>query len=75
MSQCKATWFRGCKFAARYDEGQGSLPDPDCYSVLDAAELLKASKPKIYVRDVCERCGITIERTDTSRVHTGGDVA
>ncbi len=64
MSQCKANWFRACKFRPRYDEGAGSLPDADSYMNYNAVQLIEASKTKIYVRDVCERCGKTIENSN-----------
>jgi hypothetical protein len=59
-------WF-GCKFKARYDEG---VLSDDVLSKI-AVELgrgdmlgheVSAMKQKTYVRDICVRCGITIER-------------
>jgi hypothetical protein len=54
----------GCKFGPRYDTGAptiGYKPSMVDNST-DIARVLNASKVVTYVRDVCERCGKTIER-------------
>lgn len=64
-------WFGGCRFEARWDE---TAPDPIAIrsverlvhaAVFFAEDLammrnLRASR---YVRDICIRCGKTVERT------------
>jgi hypothetical protein len=55
--------FGGCKFSPRYDISApaswvGDYQGPAAGLVLVA----EASKAQTYVRDVCERCGKTIER-------------
>jgi hypothetical protein len=59
---CPRTIFGrpACRFEARYDEGAAQLP-PNVSRIHDA-ETLRAFRPKTYVRDVCPRCGRTIER-------------
>jgi hypothetical protein len=56
-------WIGGCKFEARYDR----IPPSDKATArfewrLDAGPILDRMAKKIYVRDVCTRCGKTIER-------------
>lgn len=56
----------GCKFSPRYDLGaptvsyKPSIVDDST----DIARVLIASKPVTYVRDVCERCGAIVERSE-----------
>lgn len=50
----------GCKFEGRYDTGPASLSFD--YRGQRLAELVEATKPQTYVRDVCRRCGRTVER-------------
>jgi hypothetical protein len=68
-AQCRREgwWIGGCKFEARYDE----QPDQSVSEVVreisrasnEAVSAIMASNTKhIYVRDVCVRCGETIER-------------
>jgi hypothetical protein len=50
----------GCKFEPRYDLGE---PDLSEFTKLTASpEALNALRTKTYVKDVCVRCGKTIER-------------
>lgn len=53
-------WIRGCRFEPRYDEGESTMGGKG--SAGRVLELVEASKPKTYVRDVCVTCGRTIER-------------
>jgi hypothetical protein len=58
---CKATWFRACKFKARVDlkmYGVNMTADGNAYASRTGENRIE----KTYVRDVCERCGTTIER-------------
>lgn len=63
MNDCpRAGWlFGACKFSPRYDIG---APADTGYSGAAAGVIcvIEASKPKTYVRDVCERCGKAVER-------------
>lgn len=54
-------WIRGCKFEARYDEGAPAVNDATGFSD-GVVRVIRASKSVTYVRDVCVRCGRTIER-------------
>lgn len=52
--------FRGCKFQPRYDFSAANLTAMEIYTLSESeAEILRV---KTYVRDVCIRCGRTIER-------------
>lgn len=54
-------WFGGCRFEARFDlpEFKPGNAQGTVYGVL---QMIEHSRAKIYVRDVCVRCGKTIER-------------
>lgn len=58
-------WF-GCKFKARYDcEGPAQVIDQHWLPTLEPSVKLAAvtaRRRSTYVRDVCVRCGRTIER-------------
>lgn len=66
MTTCRGagSWF-GCKFEARYD----TVPPDDVghfkgtHAGLIAT--IQALSKRVYVRDICVRCGKTIERTGT----------
>lgn len=60
-------WFRGCQYKARYDHLAPTI-DNDNYTgwKTDYLDALEISKPEIYVRDVCIRCGRTVERKPLS---------
>lgn len=62
MSPCPRAgrWFRGCRFEARYDEVPNSRPVKMQESSVEAVRA--AFYHRVYVRDVCTRCGATIER-------------
>lgn len=54
-------FFGGCKFEPRYD----TIPSGEINvkgSSRAATDLIQAAARRIYVRDVCTRCGHTIER-------------
>lgn len=64
MTDCqRKTWLGrlACRFEGRYDvtaaHGWGSIK-----SYGDPLPFLEAHRDKTYVRDVCTRCGKTIER-------------
>lgn len=65
MTNCpRAGKLFGCRFRSRYDLGPATpnfRPTGDCSEHLIEA-MLRLSRPQTYVRDVCERCGKTIER-------------
>lgn len=63
MTDCPRTGklFGACKFSPRFDVG--SPTDTNWSGAAVAVfSAIEASKPKTYVRDVCERCGKTVER-------------
>jgi hypothetical protein len=66
--ECKRVgrWIGGCKFEARHDEEPAySLADlfDGCRATSEVARSLIAGNMKrAYVRDVCVRCGKTVER-------------
>lgn len=64
MANCPRTGklLGGCKFSPRYDLGEPQRVDVEECSAGAYIAILEASKPKTYVRDVCERCGKTVER-------------
>lgn len=55
-------WFRGCRFEPRYDLGNPAPYEFKSGSSSAVVDVLEATKPKTYVRDVCRTCGHTIER-------------
>jgi hypothetical protein len=57
--QCRGTWFRGCRWRARYDEYEPPTLGPYMEFSGDGSFLVHKT---IYVRDVCERCGMVKER-------------
>jgi cbb3-type cytochrome oxidase cytochrome c subunit len=60
MSECKATWFRPCKFEARYERQIPSqVPQIERIKNITIEEMFGID---VYIRDVCVRCGKTIER-------------
>lgn len=65
MSDCKRVGrlFGACKWSPRYDEGAPVTYPPYEGSAAGLAVMAQAMRPKTYVRDVCETCGKTIERT------------
>lgn len=54
--------FGGCSFSPRFDEGRVEYPPYEGAAGAIVLALEKA-KPMTYVRDVCERCGKTVERS------------
>lgn len=62
--------WRGCAFQPRYDEESPQpevireLPSLGDSAVLDDTniEALEMLRARIYVRDICTRCGKTVER-------------
>ena len=63
--ECKATWWRACKFQPRFDYvGRAPSPGMDI-SGNDVAGMLRAMGSETYICDVCERCGKRIERETT----------
>jgi len=59
--------FGGCKFSPRYDVGAPKIDGDLRGNAGDVVALVETSKPKTYVRDVCETCGKTIERGQGAR--------
>ena len=66
MSDCerKNAWWRGCRFEARYDAPAAEFPAAFEFQGTAASmrAIVEAKRPKTYIRDVCIRCGKTIER-------------
>lgn len=65
MTDCprRNAWFRGCRFEPRYDEGPQAIPvTSDGFSSDEISQIIRAGKPRTYVRDVCITCGRTVER-------------
>jgi hypothetical protein len=62
MGECKATWFRACKFRARFDYQGPKTPPRLEVRHQPMSDVLNALGTTTYVRDVCERCGRAIER-------------
>ncbi len=58
------SWIRGCRFEPRYDEGEplDGRVNVNGRPTEDVVRIIKSTKPKTYVRDVCTTCGRTIER-------------
>jgi hypothetical protein len=63
MSDCPrfGKLFGGCSFSPRFDTGAPTATDLKGDAVAVYA-VIEHSKPRTYVRDVCERCGRTVER-------------
>lgn len=65
MSDCRrfGKLFGGCKFVARYDYDP---KDIDHYngSITAFIELAEAMTKRVYVKDICVRCGKTIDRQE-----------
>lgn len=54
----------GCKFSPRFDLGPAEAwPKNFQGPASTLEELVEKARPKTYVRDVCERCGKTVERS------------
>ncbi|MFL9904630.1 hypothetical protein PQR71_41970 [Paraburkholderia fungorum] len=60
-------WFGGCNFESRYDENPVELVS-EVVSVINRASdeavhaIMRGNIKQVYIRDVCTRCGKTIER-------------
>jgi hypothetical protein len=59
---CPNGLFGSHKFEARYDLGPTDLSPFQSIRGLFAARFAEAMRSKTYVRDVCVKCGMTIER-------------
>lgn len=66
MNDCPrfGKWFGGCHFKPRYDRPAERFATELHFVEMMSAEQIKAAQPQptVYVRDVCVRCGKTIER-------------
>jgi hypothetical protein len=62
VEYCPIGWKRAHQFEPRYDESAPDLTRFDSFKMADA-RALEFLRAKTYVRDVCVRCGKTIERT------------
>jgi len=56
-------WIGGCKFEPRYDLGQADFSAFTSLKGHDVVELADKLRKKTYVKDVCVRCGKTVERS------------
>lgn len=63
MSDCArfGKLLGGCKFVARYDSEPKDIGQYNG-SISAFRELAEAMTKKVYVKDICVRCGKTIER-------------
>lgn len=63
MTQAKCErfgkWIGGCKFEPRYDLVPMNMERAWGY---DVARMIEASKSRVYVADVCVRCGKQVKR-------------
>lgn len=57
----RAGRWRGCNFEARYDVINGP-PKPPNDTLITSWKVTGPPGSRTYVRDVCTRCGRTIER-------------
>lgn len=65
MNDCPSShsWFKRCKFVARYDTKTPSKEDIKGIAFyLDVVDIINAMSAKIYVHDICLRCGKKISR-------------
>ena len=65
MSDCLrfGKFWNGCRYEARYDIGKPTwVPEEVSGTAAGVAVVMESSRPKTYVRDVCIRCGRTVER-------------
>lgn len=65
MSDCNGSLMAvifGHKFRARYSITPTIVRMDNMPSPLYAVEMVEASKQKIYVHDICERCGETVAK-------------
>lgn len=62
MSVPKCTSWRGHKFEGRYSLGSPTLRKADSGRASEVVPIIEASKPKTYERDICIRCGVTVEK-------------
>lgn len=65
MDECKRSsrLFGGCKFSPRFDLSAATAWPKDFIGSEACLEsLVEKSRRSTYVRDVCERCGRTVER-------------
>lgn len=63
----RCTHWLGHKFEGRYSEKPGKHPITDELFWLGhtvGRELVAASIERTYERDICVRCGVTVERTN-----------
>lgn len=65
MNDCNKTILFGllpaCRFKPRYTVIKRQLPKHVADRVFDLDEVIESYEDKIYVGDVCERCGKTID--------------
>lgn len=55
-------WIGGCKFEGRYDTDEPDLAQFEVLRGVGIPALVESLKAETYVRDVCIRCGRTVER-------------
>lgn len=54
-------WIGGCKFEGRYDQ---VIPKGFIRHMTEFEGSVKSLTVPVYVRDICVRCGRTVERGD-----------
>ena len=67
MNCPRAGYWLGCKFEPRYDKSEPRWEGNFTYTGFSGAERLDQLRQITYVRDVCVRCGSTIERKAEER--------
>ena len=60
-NRCPNSWFGAHKMEARYDLGPADLSQFATFQARNVS-YMDALRTKTYVRDICVRCGKTIER-------------
>lgn len=65
IPRCTSRW--GHKFVGRYSKGPANVPlnTPLSIVVDSLADIYERFRPVTYERDVCVRCGATVERVPT----------
>lgn len=61
-NRCPNSWFGSHKFEPRYDLSPADVSSFKNISGMGSGAFLERLRSKTYVRDVCTKCGKTIER-------------
>jgi hypothetical protein len=68
----KCTSWRGHKFEGRYTKGPATIPSLLKVSIVvdSLASIYERFRPVTYERDICVRCGATVEKQTTKPAET-----